>query len=526
MQQLNIKITPLTPLVLTQAGSSAILTESADAIAGSIVRGVLATRYIESRRLGANAHLDAEFCQLFASELAFTPAYAEARGAGRGFPVPLSLQRNKINKSDVRDLITTTPEKGYKNMSGTVAIVPEAADVTLATTEVAKKISLHMSRSSDRERIAGRSEDGGIFNYESVLPGTTFIASVIGERETLEALVAGLALESGGLDCYIGRSRSTQYGKAHLELADIEEAQVAIPEGSSVWLRLDSAMLGYDLASSATAVLDELFIALADELGVAEGEVREHFSLGQKFARATTVDSMVGVWQMHRPTAYGLQAGSIFELKKDAPFTQAERAALARIMLAGVGARTSEGYGQLRVWTVGPMHIEKMAKPTISRKPAQDAQAAELVRRILLRRVLERVAAMAYTDASNIAGNLRGKTHALVRLENMLTTLPRGENLAQRFQDKFTAELRPKSAFEKNLQSLRLRGIALNKILDGTNDLPYARVNLADEIETELATEVGFSLADYESDIFYTYHLWLFRHARKLAVRKEAGDNE
>lgn len=521
--KLNIKITALTPLVLTKESSSALLTASEDYIAGSIVRGVLASRYIESRALGREAHLDAEFSRLFAGELVFYPAYLTI-GAERSVPIPLSVQQNKLDKSALLDLTYRAGEIGYKSMSGTAAIQADGEDCTLERGSVKKKISLHISRASEKERLVGRSEDGGIFNYESVLPGATFVAEVRGSEAALQSLRTGLAGDE--FIAYVGRSRSTQYGRVRIELAPIEEGALTIPAGDTVWLRLESDLLSYDLASRAEQVLDELFIALAAELGSEAETLKDEFSIGKIVAKSTRVDSMVGVWAMHRPTSYGLVAGSVFELKKSSPLTEAERVALARVITAGIGARTVEGYGQLRVWTPTELTLGKRAKKQVAEVPAEP-HAATLVRRILLRRVLSTVASRAYADArDNIHGPLAGKTHTFVRLENMLTTLEPGADVPERFYQSFQSELREHSAFEKNLQALRLGGVELNKILDGTNEIKCDEAELMVGIEPELAAEVGFRLADYRGELFYTYWLWLLRNARKRSVEKEVNADE
>lgn len=522
LAKLSINITALSPLVLTGEKGGALLTESREYIAGSIIRGALARRYIEARDLGASANLDADFTRLFNGELAFTPGYLAGYGV-RTYPVPFSVQKHKVDSS-VIDLMEDEPQAGYKGIKYFAYVDSQGGKYYLNVESAKHNIALHMSRSSERERIAGKSIDGGIYNYESVLAGTEFMSEVIGSREKLASLVAAIKVD-GDYIAYIGRSKHTQYGKVKIELLELEPIADDVPAGDSICLRLDSDMLGYSVVRSARALLEEeLFTALAGELGVATEDIATHFTIEKIMAKSAQVNSFVGVWGMQRASSYGLAAGSIFRLTKDSTLTEAERRALTQVIHRGVGARRVEGFGQLRVWMPRALVYDgRIIEGAVQVPPTE--QGAQIVRNILLGRVLARVSLAAYDDAMNIGGALSGKTHALVRLENMLTRLPRAKKLPESFRDVFRAELRAQSAFEKNLQALRLRGIGLNKILDGT-EAAYSLADFAAEVPEKLAAEVGFRLEDYAHEVFYTYYLWLFRHARKRVVEKGASEND
>lgn len=523
LAKLSIKITALTPLVLTGEKSDGLLTESREYIAGSIVRGALASRYIESRGLGREAHLDADFARLFNGALAFTPGYLCGYGP-RTYPVPLSVQKHKVDSS-VIDLMRDEPQVGYKGIKYFAAVDCANDKYYLHVESAQHNIALHISRSGERERIAGKSIDGGIYNYESVLAGTEFMSEVIGSREALASLVAAIKVD-GDYIAYIGRSKHTQYGKVKIELLELEPIADDVPAGDSICLRLDSDMLGYGVVRSARALLEEeLFTALAGELGVATEEISSHFHIEKIMAKPAQVNSFVGVWGMQRASSYGLAAGSIFRIVKDSVLTEAERSALAQVIYRGVGARRVEGFGQLRVWV--PRQLEYSGEIIdVAKKAVPTERGAQIVRNILLDRVLASVSLTAYDVATkDLSGALGGKTHALVRLENLLTSLPRDKKLPARFQKEFCASLRSQSAFEKNLQALRLRGIGLNKILDGT-EAAYSLADFMADVPEGLAAEVGFRLEDYAHEVFYTYYLWLFRHARKRVVEKGASEND
>ena len=61
MYRLKVKIKILSPVVISAASNSTIMTESHDEISGSIIRGVLAARYVQEKNLGDKAHANKDF---------------------------------------------------------------------------------------------------------------------------------------------------------------------------------------------------------------------------------------------------------------------------------------------------------------------------------------------------------------------------------------------------------------------------------------------------------------------------------
>lgn len=98
MRKIPLTIEALSPLVLTAGSQGAILTESGDAISGSIVRGMIAARFIEAQNLGRAAHESEAFRRLFAGALKFSAAYP-SKGGESAMRLPLSLQKDKISSA-------------------------------------------------------------------------------------------------------------------------------------------------------------------------------------------------------------------------------------------------------------------------------------------------------------------------------------------------------------------------------------------------------------------------------------------
>ena len=525
MQKIPLTIEALSPLVLTAGSQGAILTESGDAISGAIVRGMIAARFIEAQNLGRDAHESEAFRRLFAGALKFSAAYPSKEGES-AMRLPLSLQKDKLS-SALADLSASdgTALKGYKPLKG-CGIVRGAA---IERVETAKNISLHMSRDEDGERLAGKSTEGGIYSYESLLPGQAFCGEIVGEAADIQELLASIDCEDGTFFSRIGKSRSTQYGLCRIALdapAPLEPLAQSLLS-STLRLRLATPLLS-DVAFSRNAreALDEEFLA-----PLKESAESDDFSLGRIFAASASASNFVGVWNMRRPTQFGLDAGSIFELRKASPWTSRDAAALAALLAEGAGCRTEEGFGRLALWTVDAPTLFEATQERPERRPVKSERARAIVRAVLRRRIAQSVRLAAYKDASALTGKLAGMTHAFARLEAMLGPREDLEGAPARFRAKFAAEVGAKrTPLARHLEGVKLGAAELRDILRGERPelSPYASLDLSAEVPQELAEDAGFSRPALKDDgeIFYDYWLWFFRHARKRAVqqRKEAAD--
>ena len=525
MRKIPLTIEALSPLVLTAGSQGAILTESGDAISGAIVRGMIAARFIEAQNLDRAAHESEAFRRLFTGALKFSAAYP-SKGGESAMRLPLSLQKDKLS-SALADLSASdgTALKGYKPLKG-CGIVRGAA---IERVETAKNISLHMSRDEDGERLAGKSTEGGIYSYESLLPGQAFCGEIVGEAADIQELLTSIDCEDGAFLSQIGKSRSTQYGLCRIALdapAPLEPLAQSLLS-STLRLRLATPLLS-DAAFSRNAreVLDEEFLA-----PLKESAESDDFSLGRIFAASASASNFVGVWNMRRPTQFGLDAGSIFELRKDSPWTARDAAALAAILAEGAGSRTEEGFGRLALWTVDAPTLFEATQKRPERRPVKSERARAIVRAVLRRRIAQSVRLAAYKDASALTGKLAGMTHAFARLEAMLGPREDLEGAPARFRAKFAAEVGAKrTPLARHLEGVKLGAAELRDILRGERPelSPYASLDLSAEVPQELAEDAGFSRPALKDDgeIFYDYWLWFFRHARKRAVqqRKEAAD--
>ena len=227
MKQLQISITTKSPLVITAESSSQVLTESKNYISGTIVRGILAEAYRKAQNLGKKAHEDATFKRLFLGGVQFHAAYPIVSGH-RAYPLPQSLMKPK-GEGNIINILEAQGEPGYKVLKGLGYV--EGKEIHIA--KVDKKIHFHMSRSSESERFAGRSNGGGIYNYEAIEEGQTFEAVIVGEEDLIH-LLQDLELDGHTLKVRVGKAKRTSYGQCDIHFGDIIDCETGVTEQ---WLK-------------------------------------------------------------------------------------------------------------------------------------------------------------------------------------------------------------------------------------------------------------------------------------------------
>ena len=519
MHRLIFSIKTLSPIVLTASGNSTVMTKTHSTFSGSIIRGVLASRFVEVQKLGKAAHEDSDFREIFYDKIKFLPASPEIKNQ-RSFVFPKSLQRGKAGTPDgdkVKDLLATdTAPRGYKTFGGLGVLV----DKKFYTAQVRMNIFMHMSRNGDSERLAGRSVDGNIYNYESIDAGQIFGGEILGEEKTLRKLIDGLNLDGGKMIAYVGRSRFTQYGKCLVTFGEIEKLP-AQNFSDKIFLRLETPLIpAEDNFLSAKKILEA---EVVDKLG-------EKFSLGKVFASAVEVENFVVPWSIKRPRVTALAVGSVFELKLSAALNDDEKNFLAEKLFDGFGTRREEGFGQLRLWspaefTVGKLDDEKISKPEKFSK-----QTIQLAKKILQARLLETVRVYAHEDAEDLRKQLRRRgnmTHFFSRLDTMSASLDK-KNLRQNFAARLTEEIRDGSQFQEHLKNLYMaNGQKFFDVLTGHAPLPHEIHDLLKESGFEkIRDEIKFTEEDFSDDEFFSEYLTnYFRFARKIAAASKGGES-
>ena len=506
MKAIEVKITTLSPVVLT-ANRSTLMTGSENSISGTILRGIYARKYMDEHGLGEKAHEDENFRRFFFGGLRFVTARPAKHGL-RSIMVARSLQASKDGKTYNDMLVDPNPadyEQGFKSKKGQAVLSPEGF---IDYASIAKNTVLHIDRHSEKNRIAGSSQDGGVFTYESVEPGEDFIGFIIGE----DAVLADFAeeIKDYGRQCSIGRSSNTQYGHCRLEWGAIRDVDAVSPAGSSICVRLETPLVASKPVIEAKQVLGEMFAPLASGI-----EVTDIFG-GQE-----ELYGYNNAWQAKIPSQYVLAAGTVFRLTRQAGWDGVD---LAAAFYGGLGLRREEGFGQLRLWAADNK-IKPWPKAASSQQEplAYKVTNAEVRRaaRIIIENKLEKqVKIDAYEAVQRIARQLKGKTHAFAVLESLLGSRTKLAGIQKRME-KAVAEIKS-DQLHTHLKNIKCNGIPLETVLlTPTNFTDSLSQGLQDfALKTGVAeAKEGKTIFDAEirGAAYYDYWLWFFRHARKAA---------
>lgn len=505
MKAIEVKINTLSPVVLT-ANRSTLMTSSENNISGTILRGIYAKKYIDEHELGQKAHEDENFRRFFFGGLRFVTARPSRHGL-RSLMVARSLQASKDGKTYNDMLFDPNPadyEQGFKSKKGQAVLSPEGF---IDYASIAKNTALHIDRHSEKNRISGSSQDGGVFTYESVEPGEVFIGYIIGEDAVLKDFVE--EIKAYDKHCHIGRSSNTQYGHCCLEWGSAQDVDAVSPTDRTICVRLETPLIAPKPVIEAKRVLGEIFAAIASDI-----EVTDIFG-GQE-----ELYGYNNVWQTKIPSQYVLAAGTVFRMSRQDGWADVD---LTSAFYGGLGLRREEGFGQLRLWAADNK-IKPWPKDNVQQKQIIYTVNNEEVRRvakIIIEDKLEKqVKIDAYEDVQRIAQQLKGKTHAFAVLESLLG--PR-ISLAgiQECMKKAVNEIKS-DQLHTHLNNIKIKGIPLEKeILTRTGFTDSLSQGLQDfALKTGVAeAKDGKTVFDAEirGAAYYDYWLWFFRHARKAA---------
>lgn len=530
MEQVNITVTIQSPTLIANSSTAGVLTATRGSIDGRILRGLFATQFIKSHNLGKTAHTNKDFMDLFYGDLRFVSAYKNTV-KGTSFPAPLSLQKNKNAAKETKFASNTVvdsfyakqeydvPEKqnllGFKGVKG--FIVLDGKECSPVSVETA--IKLHMSRSSEQERVQGRSSDGTIFNYEYLEPNQVFVGSVVGPKEALESFVREFPKN---LDCHIGRSRRTEYGHCTVTIGDITPVPTATSKGNSVYVRLHTPLL---LGTE----------SIHDVVGRAVASIGSDITIGGVFASYQEEQNFNSIWGVRSSAESAASAGSVVELVKASGWSPDDVAALQHILYNGMGARVQEGYGQGRIWTpleytMVPLGKAKAETLTSLHKPTRRIAKKVLEKQIILNARLH--AAHDVDTYIKRTMDARGisKHFASVLLAELGTEHATGHRQLQDFVAQTKAD---KKVLEKNLREFQLEHAYTRSETKRVNLMDYiidfdanllVNACLAKsgtsgsyyEIPTELIDMVGLDAAKLADTVAYEYWLYFFRHIRKV----------
>ncbi|MDM8522010.1 hypothetical protein QUF80_01460 [Desulfococcaceae bacterium HSG8] len=428
MHSIRYRIKALSPLVITAKSGDMNMVTTERFIPGTSVLGILASRFIMQAKDTSkdNAHENAEFYNWFlAGELKISNAYISSTEDYDEYlycPVPFSIQKEK-NDDIIHNLLYKDDEElgDIQTESVNKFCVPHflyednVGNDDLKTKEVETEINFHHAR----DRNKGVSEEGKIFNYESVSPNQIFEGSISGKKTDLENL---MSVCGKSWIAYAGRSRNAQYGKTAFELIDEEPRtwKLEIQQEKEISLTFLSDTILYNDNGFSIVTKDEL-----------EKHLGKNIRIRKAFIRKGDIETFVSKWRLGKPSEACFLAGSTF-LLDISKCSEDDKNKLLEFQDTGIGERTHEGFGKCVFgWKPDKEMFEPKEEDDFSELDEPEFPMPQKAREILialitisLKRQAEGMALSDLNDFERLPSNaLIGRLEAMLKNKELIKNL-------------------------------------------------------------------------------------------------------
>ncbi len=388
MKKLHYIITTLEPLIITQHSDDPNMYETLQYIRGTVIQGVFAQSYLKDR------DADTDFTRLIVGgDCTFSNAFPIEREIVFT-PAPAALVREKYNPSKAHNLFVQSDDVQTKGISSLVSI---QSNIISALT-IRKEIRLH-NEIKDDTRI---SEDGKLFNYQSLPSDMEFKGSITLLDDNDEDTIKGLILNDSKLR--IGRSATSEYGKVNFRWSDEKAVEDKKVEGKVVMTMLSDTIVYNDNGFSSLVANDI-------------NPFLKNSSIERTISRKSRIEGFLNVWKLRKPSENVFAAGSSFLLDK-LPDNSDE------LENMGLGERTHEGYGQVLFAmysaTVDGFDYHELGNPKYPHLEEEEMPdlTDRILRSIRSNRAKEKVISKALDDAENTIPKITSN-HLLGKLKDM-----------------------------------------------------------------------------------------------------------
>lgn len=298
----------------------------------------------------------------------------------------------------------------------------------LQTQEVETDLNFHHAR--DREK--GISEEGILFNYESISLGQEFEGTISGDETDLRNLMTTCGNE---WTAYIGRSKNAQYGKARFKIIDTNPQPDSRPikwdeengedeeideESEDVEAPTKREQKEKDKAS--LTFLSNTIIYNENGFPTTNVDVLEKYlgiQIIKAFVKKGEVENFVGVWQLKRPSEHCFLAGSSFLLK----ISEGDKTRLEAFQKNGIGERTQEGFGQCIInWQTDRDLSEYLGDRSKLKKPESPVpnRTREIIQMLVTDSIKKQVELMALEYLDQVSKGIFPPRSLIGRLLSMI----------------------------------------------------------------------------------------------------------
>jgi CRISPR-associated protein Csx10 len=332
MYQLSFQIQTLAPVVISLNYGEINTVNTEKHIPGTTILGMLAWRYLKQTKSPFDERdvIDENFRHFFLSgKITFTNGWLTRKNKYEEevafYPAPISFRRSKENEKEIYDILFTDEDFDEQTQAIDNVISMEEYQHTQTILE------LHHHHA--RDRVTGSPAEGLLFTYEAISPDQVFRGTLLGDKADLQIILDACEKQWIG---WIGRSRNSQYGKVEFSFEGIkpfEMEDLSDEDNKDIVLTMLSHTLIYNEWGFATTCTDDL----------------EKYLCGAKVKRAALksrlIENFVGIWGFKKPSEIGFHAGSCFLLD----VKKADKEKLSELQITGLGERTHEGFGQIKL---------------------------------------------------------------------------------------------------------------------------------------------------------------------------------
>ncbi len=513
MYRLKYRIKTISPVLISSMGGDMNMVSTKDYIPGTTILGIFAARYVkEKNKLNNNVHEDETFYNWFLNgKLKFSNAYLTIYNEETEIellPTPLSIQKEKADETNILNLIMNETEKPTTPVSRYSYI--SSSDIL--TTSPERIINFHHSRN----RLKGHSEEGDIFNYESLIEGQVFSGFVSGKEGDLKHFKNTFGHK---VFAHVGRSKNIQYGRAEIELLDIDDFKADEIEDNELIITFISPAILLNKFGYPEISIKTLKKYLASFLNLNEDD----FDVEQSFAKSETVENFISVWRLKKPLDKAFSAGSTFKINFKNGLSNKLKEKLKALQVEGIGERRNEGFGQIKInWGLEERFNRKELKKPEINKP--EGELPTIVKEIFTEIVKSNIKAAVEKEALYKAEEFnknRLSNSFLGRLELILKASSSDKDFKNKIKD-----LREKA--KEQLKKCRSEEVTLcHELMSESPDLDNIFNNLHSRLKLSLEELANLAQFDFKKDtefktkLYKLYWLTFFRKMRKLNKMEE-----
>jgi len=523
------------PVILSESGGLSFLAYTKDFIPGTVIRGLFANSYIKLKGLSTtNAHEDQTFYNYFLSnKVSFGNAYIatlhnQGNSIKENYPLPLSLQHEKNDKSKIIDLLLETREERGIEQTKPFLGYGNIENNGLSIEQVEKSFFFH----HQRDKKTGAPEENKFFNYEGLAQDQLFKGDIRFEDDDLANSFLDFFNNKESQDFYIGRSKNSQYGRVSLKLnppQDFNE-DINLNNDSFVLTFISDAILvnkrGYPCTDKASIQEFLKEFLQIDSLKI---------EIEKAFLRIKTIENYVSVWKLRRPTNVAIRAGSCLLIRTNEDLLN--NTSFKKAYFLGLGERTAEGFGRFKInWQKA--NISYYNQPQTNQIPSADInelisslqrpdnnQAKNIAIEVIKNYLRRTTQAVAYEDANKIDEESLGHTSKgpLARLEKAIYEFRTIEKIKQEFLNK------SRPAYQESLKKIKTNNTNQNlfdSLINLNSEELKEKILLAQpdgNLRSFINALESNLLDEMKSDLEYLYlktFITALRHKQKILQKK------